>query len=341
MDKYELAQALTDVSDDLLMEAESAVARRRMAGPRMIAAVAAIVLTITACAAVTTGITWHKEQVELDSAGLWLEYYGEYDESLTFDHLELTVPLEQVKLKQDRLEKLEKLLADHWSGTQLSYYKASSIVWENLKDHKDTADADALLMEYQEVHGDHGYCLTGVETLEEAEELLGISLNVSAEVRSALEASAKFDEFEGIRIQVLTGLTVAEMEVLLEAGQTPEPVRVVLDFDLVSYCGNGDVEGTIVIPLTRENAEAGYQIEHNSYYEKEGPIWQETAAYGGREVTLFGNDPQEGYAGWAEAIYTVDGIAYIVNAYKYHLEYPKPTYDSAKGMLLPLVENLK
>ena len=110
-------------------------------------------------------------------------------------------------------------------------------------------------------------------------------------------------------------------------------------FGLEEVATNGNATGTIVIALTEETARDGMLIEAYSY-EKEGSIWQEEQAVGTRDVTLFGNDPEEGYDGWAEAIYIQDGIGYCISARRDgdipHHSPNWPYYDSAKEIVLSL-----
>ena len=57
-------------------------------------------------------------------------------------------------------------------------------------------------------------------------------------------------------------------------------------------------------------------------------------------VDLSGNDPQEGFDGWAEAVYTSDGIGYRISACRdADIPYYSPNwpyYDSAKEIVLSL-----
>lgn len=329
MKEYDIAQALTDVSDEFLLEAETAGTRKKPMKFRRIAAVAAIV-SMLAMTAGAVGITWRTERVEIGRERLWMDYYRDEGELLEFDKLIYQVPLERTELDEGAQARLTELLAREWD------------TW--VERGLSAAGRDTVL-----VYDSWGMESPGPEPgeepvfpgIEEVEELLGISLRVSPELRRYIRMGSAGSGAEGIRLLVESDLTMLQAA----EGGAIQPARVEVSFKLPSYyCGNGDVTGTIVLALTEETAKEGLEIVWYSY-EKEGDIWQEDAAFGTQDVMFFGNDPEEGYEGFCQAVYTDGGIAYTLNAEKSRLDpeklFPKPTYETAKEMLLPLLEELE
>lgn len=321
MDHRDIAFALNKISDDLLLEAEAPARKRASIRLGRIAAVAAIaaMLAVTV-GAVAAGINWKTERVEISREGLWMDYYRDDGEMLEFDKLTYQVPLEQTELDEAAKERLVELL------TQGGLSATGRLVY-------DSWDMESLGAEPREEPVFPG--------IEEVEALLGISLRLSPELRRYIRMKDGIGIEQGVRLLVESDWTPGQS---VKAGAY-QPIRVTVSFELPSYyCGNGQVTGTIVIPLTEESAEEGLEIVSHSY-EKEGDIWQEDATFGTQDVMIFGNDPQEGYEGFCQVVYTDNGIAYTLNAKKSKLDpeklFPKPTYDTAKEMLLPLIENLE
>ena len=113
LEHNELARALTELPDDLLLE-ETQTARRKkpVKFRRLIAVVAVIVMLAGTVGAVSAGISGKVERVSyLDLiqrfGGIYEEYYN--DPSLGFDKLKYSVPLEVTELPEENMEILRTL----------------------------------------------------------------------------------------------------------------------------------------------------------------------------------------------------------------------------------------
>lgn len=340
MKDYEIARALTDVSDDLLMEAEQAGRTRRPVGFRRIAAVAAIIamLAVTAGAA-AMGITWNIKKVEHEGSGYAQDYYQDYDGVLDGEELDYQLPLTRVELSGEAMQRIRDILWRYWNLTRTEEYVQIYDLAAQSAFVYDSSDVDSYMETYLSRYNPTQSVEPSYTTLEQVEELLGITLDISPELREAARTT-KY----GISLRIGTGCTVEETEKQIEEKNFPEPVWISIHFELKGYAGNGQVTGTIVLPLAEAEAQKGISGITFSH-ENEGPIWQVTETHGSREVCFFGNDPKVGFEGFCRAVYATDCGGYILTA---DIESPdpgrsfsKPTYDTAKDMLLPLVENLK
>lgn len=340
-ERNELARAMTDLSDDLLLEAE-AVARPRkvIKFRRLVAAAAVIAMLAVTVGAVSVGLNWKVEPesgeslVEKYGEIAW-DYYKDHDSTMNFEKLEYSIPLGRVELPEAGMMRLRNILYRHWNLTQLMDYQNAVELGEDQEFWFDASVTDFYLQDFANAYGvsqDVGPCFA---TLEDVEELLGMKLKVPEALREAIRSeSEKYGS--GLDLRIFTGQTYAEVR---ELKGNADPVEVIVNWQLSGYCTNGIVNGTIIIPLTDERAQNGIQGLHYSY-EKEGAIWQEAQIVGTRDVTLFGNDPEEGYDGWAEAIYIQDGIGYCISARRDgdipHYSPNWPYYDSAKEIVLSL-----
>ena len=122
-EKNDLARAMSELPDDLLLEAEqTAKPRKTIKFRRLIAAAAVIALLgVTVCAA-SMGITWNVEKETHKSTGFSLDYYKDSDGTLDFDKLEYTVPLGVTKLPDWNMMQIRDRLRFHWDLTQLEEY---------------------------------------------------------------------------------------------------------------------------------------------------------------------------------------------------------------------------
>ena len=337
----ELARALTELPDELLLEAEqTAMPRKTVKFRRLIAVAAVIAMLAVTVGAVSMGITWKVEEesgvelVEKYGEIAW-DYYKDNGSTMKFEKLEYSIPLGRVELPEAGMMRLRNILYRHWNLTQLGDYAKAAEVTEDTEFFFDASIADFYVENVANVYGAGQRVAHCFETLEDVEELLGIKLMVPDALREAIRSEA--DEYgSGLDLRIFTGKTYAEVREL--KGNT-EPIEIIINWQLSGYCTNGTVNGTITIPLTDERAQSGIQGLHYSY-EKEGAIWQEEQNIGKRTVTLFGNAPEEGYDGWAKAIYIQDGIGYRISACRdADIPYYSPNwpyYDSAKEIVLSL-----
>lgn len=347
MERNKLIRAMTELPDDLLLEAEQVSCRRKPVIFRRVAAVAAVaaMLAVTVYAAVA-GITWNvdKEPVEavVEKYGdiAW-DYYKDYDGTQEFEKLEYTVPLEKVQLKESCYREMEELLRRYWNMAQRADYGQSFDLAPEQEIVFDSDDVEiffgSLISQYLTMDRE----VVIFRTLEDVEEVLGVKLAVTDQLRSAIRSASERGWDHVLSLRIYTGVTVGQM---LESECTLTPERVVINYQLGGYCTNGRVSGTISIPLTEESARQGLQGLHYSY-EKEGPIWQEQQTVGGQGLMLFGNDPEAGYDGWAIGVYTDNGIGYTIHARRdADIPYYTPgwrSYESAKAMVLSLLEAQK
>lgn len=120
LERNELARALTELPDDLLLETERTARSGKVIKFRRLIAAAAVIalLAVTVCAA-SMGITWNVEKETHKSTGFSLDYYKDYDGTLGFDKLEYTVPLGVTELPDWNMTQLRDRLRFHWDLTQL------------------------------------------------------------------------------------------------------------------------------------------------------------------------------------------------------------------------------
>ncbi len=346
LERNELARAMTDLSDDLLLEAEQAVRPKKVIKFRRFVAAAAVIALLTmTVGAVSLGIRW---KVEPESGEKLVEQYGElawdyykdHGETMNFEKLEYAIPLGRVELPESAMMRLRNILYRHWNLTQLQNYQQLTEVSEDTPFFFDASDVDFYLQDFADAYGVSQDVDPCFETLEDVEALLGMKLQVPDALREAIRKEAE-KYGSGLSLRILTGKTYAQVR---EQKGNAEPIAVIVNWQLSGYCTNGTVNGFISIPLTVERAQKGIQGLHYSY-EKEGAIWQEEQNIGKRTVTLFGNAPEEGYDGWAKAIYIQDGIGYRISA-RQDADIPYyspnwPYYDSARDIVLSLLEETK
>lgn len=338
MKEYDIARALTQVSDDLLLEAEHAGARKRtIKFHRLIAVAAVIAMLAVTVGAVNMGITWSITPENRTGEGLALDYYKDYDGSMDFEKLEFSIPLERVELPEAGLRRVQNVLDRHWSLVDLEEYRQHVEIGPDAEFIFDAWSVDSYMEHFVGCYGVSQEVEHCFDTLEDVEDLLGITFAVPEELRQAIREDAERYGFRGLEVRIFTGKTYAEVR---ELKGRVIPTEVIVSWELDHYCGNGSLNGSIIIPLTDETARTG--LSGLSYsYEKEGAIWQEEQTIGGREVVLFGNDPESDYAGWSEAVYTEGGIGYNISARREAGEpgysSPWPFYDSAKEMVLSVL----
>ena len=338
-ENHELARALTGIDGGLLLEAENAGRNRKTLTLRRLAAAVAIAASLAATVyAAAAGISWTVEKEKNSGEGLALSYYKDYDGELEFEKLEYQVPLEVVELPERNMAELKALLNRHWNLTQLEDYVNSHDPAPDREFVYDSWDADFFMENFMATYGAGRNQVTSFETLAEVENLLGIVLDVPLELRNAIRQEPEEGYSQPVTVRIYTGVT--ERQAAQTKGKL-EPTRIVISFQVGQYAANGDITGSITIPLTEEAAREGLQGLHYSY-EKEGAIWQEEQTVGGWDVTVFGNAPETGYDGWCKVIYTDGGIGYCISARRdadipfYTPDWP--SYGSAKEIVLSLLE---
>lgn len=338
MKEYDIARALTQVSDDLLLEAEHAGARKRtIKFHRLVAVAAVIAMLAVTVGAVSVGITWNIEPVTKGADEVYSGYYKPDGDILDFEKLEFSVPLQRVELPEAVLMRVRNVLSRHWDLVNLEEYRQHVEIGPDAEFIFDAWSVDSYMEHFAGCYGVSQKVEHCFDTLEDVEELLGIGFAVPEELRQAIREDAERYGFQGLGVRIFTGKTYAEVR---ELKGWVSPTEVIVSWQLQHYCGNGTLNGSIVIPLTDETARSG--LSGLSYsYEKEGAIWQEEQTIGGREVVLFGNDPEADYDGWSEAVYTEGGIGYCISARREAGEpgysSPWPFYDSAKEMVLSVL----
>ena len=116
----ELARALTELPDELLLEAEQTAQPGKTVKFRRFLAVAAVIamLAVTVCAA-TMGITWNVGKEIHESSDFAMEYYKDNDGALDFEKLEYTVPLGVKQLPDWNMTEIRNRLRFHWDLTRL------------------------------------------------------------------------------------------------------------------------------------------------------------------------------------------------------------------------------
>ncbi len=339
-ERNELARAITELPDDLLLEGEQTMKPGRIIRFRRMIAAAAVIalLAVTVCAA-SMGVTWNVGKETHKSTGFALDYYKDYDGTLDFDKLEYTVPLGVTKLPDWNMTQIRDRLRFHWDLTQLEEYAEYCAISPESKFYYDSEDVDFFMEAFISRYSISKQRISSFETLEDVERFLGIDLDVPDALRDAIREESEKGYSRVLSVRINTADTVAEVTEHLGKA---EPTEIVINYQLGDYCMNGHASGTIVIPLTEEEAQNGMGGLGYSYTEKEGTIWQEEQTVAGRTVTIFGNTPQEGYDGWAEAVFVQDGIGYIVST---RWEHDVPYYsdnwlycDSAKEIALSLMK---
>ncbi len=318
-ERNELALAMSDLSDDLLLEAEQTARTGKVIKfRRFIAAAAVIALLAVTAGAVSAGITWSQskktaEEVIQKFGAIYEDYYQTPDGILDFEKLEFTLPLEVVELPEQNMEiirRLTKRLENGERGEDMDFY-----VQRHMGHY---------------IFAEIPYNSFG--TLSDVEKMLGITLDVPDTLRNAIQMETANRDCM-VWVRVYAGAA--------EEKGTLEPAKVEIRFQLTGYATNGQATGSITVALSEEAAREGMLVESYSY-EKEGPIWQEEQTVGGYAVHIYGNDPEEGFDGSAGAVYTSGGIGYHISSHRYaDIPYYSPNwpyYDSAKEILLSLME---
>ena len=318
LERNELARAMTELPDELLLEQERTARPQRIVKfRRIIAAAATIALLAVTVGAVTVGVDWTLQKVSRQEmieefGGIYEEYYD--DPTLDFEKLEMNLPLEVVELPQENMGKIQALtqrMAQEKGGNEVDFYV--------------------------QIHGE-SYSIpenpfVSNWSFTDVENMLGITLDIPNALRTMLmetDPPAGFAPMVNVRLYARTSKATGNLE----------PQKVVIYFNLSCFSGLGQAQGTITVPLTEEAAWEGLLVEFYSY-EKEGPIWQEERTLGGYAVNLMGNDPQEGYHENVAAAYTSGGIGYEFYAH-WRGDDPdyfpdEPYYASAMEILLTIM----
>ena len=338
LERNELARAMTELPDELLLEQERTARPTRIVKfRRIIAAAATIALLTVTVGAVSVGITWGVGKETRNGHGLDQSYYKDDDGSLDFEKLEWNAPLGVTELRPGNRMAVRDLLRRYWDLTQLEEYAQSHEISPEHPFLYDSDEVDDFMETFTGRYSISQSKEASFRDLEAVEQLLGIDLDVPDALREAIrgESEKGYSRVLGVRIK-----TAHTMEQVTEALGSAEPTEIVIYYQMNHYCMNGQVHGSIIIPLTAEEAQRGMGGLSYSYYEKEGPIWQEEQTIGGRTVTIFGNDPVEGYDGWCEAAFTSDGIGYTISArWEHDIPYYSDNWfhsDSAKEIVLSL-----
>lgn len=343
MKEYDIARAMTEVSDDLLLEAEHArVCRRTVKLHRLIAVAAVIAMLAVTVGAANMGVTWNVEKESGEElvekyGGLAWDYYKDHGSCMEFEKLEFSIPLQRVEVSENAVSRLRNVLDRYWHLTRLDDY-AMSHEWK--EDEEFVFDAwcvDSYMQHFVTVFGVSQSVEPCYGTLEDVEALLGITLAVPDTLREAVRAEAKKYGDAGLQVRIFSGKTYAEVT---ELKGWVDATKVIVSWQLSDYCTNGSISCSVTVPLTEEAAQQGVQGVYHSY-KREGAIWQEEQNIGGRELVFFGNDPEEGYDGWTQAVYTEGGIGYCISARRdADIPYYSPSwpfYDSAKDMVLSVL----
>lgn len=338
MKEYDIAHALTDVSDELLLEAPQTGQRRTRRRYPRIAVVAAIVAMLAlTVGAVSLGVTWKVVPEKENIAGHANSYYKDDDGVLDFEKLEYEIPMGAVTLPAQKLLDLESVLYRHWNLMQQKEYRSYHDWTPETPFVYESYGVDTYMESYLNRFGTNLRHQQAFESMEDVEALLGIKLAVSQEIREAIRAEFEQGNLHALNVWIESGKTMGEAA---EAKGITKVTNVVINFELDHFCGNGWVVGSIHIPLTEEAALAGVRGIYYSY-EKEGAIWQEEQTIDGRVIELFGNDPEQGYAGWCKAMYTESGAAYIITSRIESVDpgrsYAAPCYDTGRDAVLAVL----
>lgn len=322
LERNELARAMTELPDELLLEQEwTARPTRIVKFRRIIAAAAVIALLTVTVGAVSAGITWQQSKKTAEDliqrfGAIHEDYYETPNGILDFEKLEFTVPLEVKELPEQNMETIRNLTRR----------------WENKAQGE---DMDFYVQNYMGHYSIPEKPFITLWTLADVEAFLGITLDLPDTLRTAIEQEcARYDGLVWVRIYAGTA----------EAEGNLEPAKVEISFQVAEYATNGQANVTIAVALSEEAAREGMLVETYSY-EKEGAFWQEEQTVGGYAVNLYGNDPEEGFNGSAGAIYTSGGIGYHISASR-DADIPYyspgwPYYDSAREMLLSLFADVE
>lgn len=301
MKEMDLLRAMTDLDDELL-DRESGAKFRRFPVMKFVALAAALALMTVCVFAATGGVQYWfgSRTMNVMEDGLDYGYYGDGGD-IQFDTVTYSRPFAPVTLDEAVYEKLEQVLLDEWEYCM--------------------SEAEAGRFDYSE--GDDFYYYTNstrfederkvkaqmFDSVDEVEEYLGIDLDLSPEIKEAAAANQQWNNSNPITIGIWSGGTYADARQELEETGTIKPAYVVIFFRLNEQRAGEEISCAFGIPLTQEFIADHGQITIPSF-EKEGEVWGETVEVDGRTVTLFGNNPEEGYNGFCYAVFGVDGIEY-------------------------------
>ena len=266
-ERNELARAMSELPDDLLLKAtQTARSGKVIKFRRFIAAAAAVALLAVTVGAVSAGITWSQsrktaEEVIQRFGAIYEDYYQTPDGILDFEKLEFNLPLEVSELPEENMARFEGLVRTRWSMSQQT---------------EEVQELDFYLQNYKGHYIPTEMPHNSFGTLTDVEDMLGIKLDVPDTLRQAIQADPEGHD-NMVWVRLYAGAT--------EAQSVPEPTKVVIRFQLTGYAGNGQASGTITLALSEEAAREGMLVESYSY-EKEGPIWQEEQTVGGYAVNL-------------------------------------------------------
>ena len=321
LEHNELARALTELPDELLLEEAQLTHRKKPVKFRRLIAVAAVIaMLVVTVGAVSMGLAWNVEketykEVVQKFGAVDEDYYKDPDGSLGFEKLEYTIPLGVVELPEENMARLEGLVRTRWNLSQQT---------------EEVQELDFYLRNYKGHYISAEVPYNSFGTLTDVEDMLGITLDVPDTLRQAIQADPEGHD-NMVWVRLYAGAT--------ESQSTPEPTKIEICFQLTGYASNGQATGTITIALSEEAAREGMLVESYSY-EKEGPFWQEEQTIGGYAVDLYGNDPEEGFDGSAGAVYVSGGIGYSISARRdADIPYYSPSwpyYDSAKEIVVSL-----
>ena len=337
-ERNELAWAIGELPDDLLLETEQTARTGKVIKfRRFVAAAAVVALLAVTVGAVSLGVTWKVVPEKENIAGHANSYYKDDDGVLDFEKLEYEIPMGAVTLPAQKLLDLESVLYRHWNLMQQKEYRSYHDWTPETPFVYESYGVDTYMESYLNRFGTNLKHQPAFGSLEDVEALLGIKLAVSQEIRETIRAEFEQGNPYALNVWIESGKTMGEAA---EAKGITEVAKVVINYELDHFCGNGWVVGSIHIPLTEKAAQAGVRGIYYSY-EKEGAIWQEEQTIDGRTVKLFGNDPEQGYAGWCKAIYTEGGAAYIVSSRVESRDpgrsYAKPFYDTGRDAVLAVL----
>ena len=317
-ERNELARAMNDLPDDLLLETEQTARTGKVIKfRRFVAAAAVVALLAVTVGAVTVGIDWtltkvsRQEMIE-EFGPIYEEYYD--DPTLDFEKLETTLPLEVVELPDENMGKIKGLT-------------------QRMDREKFGSEVDFYVQIHEESYSIPENPFVSNWSFADVENMLGITLDIPDALRTMLmekDPPAGFAPMVNVRLYARTSKATGNLE----------PQKVVIYFNLSCFSGLGQAQGTITVPLTEEVAWEGLLVEFYSY-EKEGPIWHEERTLDGYAVQLIGNDPQEGYDENVAAAYTSGGIGYEFHAH-WRGDDPdyfpdEPYYASAMEILLTIM----
>ena len=327
LERNELARAMTELPDELLLEQERTARPQRIVKfRRIIAAAATIALLAVTVGAASAGITWDMSEVSRwymiqKFGGIYEEYY-DGPSTMGFHRVEYRLPLTAAELPEENRARIERLVTNYGNRLIRS--------GESIRD-----GADFYLQNYNGHYVIPDIPYNSFGPLEAVEEFLGIPLDVPAPLRKAIAENQEFDA-SMVWVRVYARPTAD--------GSALAPDWVEIRCQLTEYAEKGQGFFTINVALSEEAAQEGMLVESYSY-EKEGPIWQEERTVGGYTVEMYGNDPQEGYDGSAGAVYTSGGIGYHIAGRKftgtpdYYSE--RPLFDTAKDIVLSLLEPME